>query len=206
MAMERAKSTQIALLTTTLFGVVALFGCHSTTSGPGGTNEQPVTAMLSGATGPGTGAVSQLDYFDALENRSNVTWDELLAGVLMAAGRRADGTYTDRLNTARKAAILGTPPQTPPSANALATPGDLAKLLLRAQGIHLRDTITDQEALALAARRSLVPPTLNATDPLTGAVAVHALAAAGQPAGPTKKSAPTPGTQTTKPPTGGSNP
>jgi hypothetical protein len=160
--------------------------------------------MLAGATGPGTGAVSQLDYFDALEKRSSVTWDELIAGVLMAAGRRADGTYADRLNTARKAAILGN--QAPPRADALATPGDLAKLLLRAQGIQLRDTITDQEALALAARRSLVPPTLNATDPLTGAVAVHALAAAGQPVGPTKKPLPTAGTPTTKPPSGGSNP
>lgn len=200
--MERAKLVQITVLTTTLFGVVFSQGCHSTNSGPGGTAEQPVTAMLSGATGPGTGAVSQLDYFDALEKRSNVTWDELLAGVLMAAGRRADGTYADRLSTARKAAILGN--QVPPSADSLATPGDMAKVLLRAQGIHLRDTITDQEALALASRRSLVPPTLNANDPLTGAVAVHALAAAGQPVGNAQKSAPA--APATKPPSGGSNP
>ncbi|MFT3686920.1 MAG: hypothetical protein QM783_18695 [Phycisphaerales bacterium] len=49
-----------------------------------------------------------MDFFDALERRSTVTWDEMLAGVLMAAGKRCDGSYADRLAAARKAGIVGT--------------------------------------------------------------------------------------------------
>jgi hypothetical protein len=156
------------------------------------------------ATAGSAGAVNQLDYFDALERRSTVTWDELLAGVLLAAGRRADGTFTNRLQTAQRAAIV--PAQAAPAPNALATPGDLAKLLLRAQGIRLRDTLTDDEALSLASRRSLVPANLNSTDPLTGAVAVRALAAAGQPIGNSKRPTAAPEKTTSKPSAGGSNP
>lgn len=201
MRMERAKMVRWAVTTGTLFGASLLSGCRSGTFNSAA-QEEPVTTMMTGAAG--TGAVSQLDFFDALERRSSVTWDELLAGVLLAAGKRTDGAYADRLIVAKRAGILGT--ETPPGADALATPGDMAKLLLRAQGIRLRNTLSDDEALALAARRSLVHQTLGAGDPLTGAVAVRALAAAGQPAGTARSSPHKTVNATTKPPIGGSNP
>ncbi|HZW06406.1 MAG TPA: hypothetical protein VFF65_04725 [Phycisphaerales bacterium] len=172
-------------------------GC---TTGTTTTVETPVTSMLTG-TGA-SGAVDQLDFFDALEGRSNVTWDELLAGVLLAAGRRADGTYADRLGAARRAAIVGT--EAPANAEAIATPGDLAKVMLRAQGLQLRQTLSDEEALAIASRRSLVPATLTAGDPLTGSVAVSALSAAGRPTAPSRRT--THINNRAAMPAGGSNP
>lgn len=198
----RAKNAGKRALVSTLFGVLAVTGCQSDQAGTGGgkgaSKEIPVTQMMSGP-GGGLGAVNQLDYFEALERRSNVTWDELLTGVLLAAGRRADGAYADRLSVARRAGILGT--ETQPSGESIATPGDLAKLLLRAQGVRLRNTISDEEAIALAARRSLMPAEIGVRDPLTGAVTVHAISAAGHPTGSQKTNS-----ATTKPPTGGSNP
>ncbi|HYC99749.1 MAG TPA: hypothetical protein VEB22_00850 [Phycisphaerales bacterium] len=163
--------------------------------------ETPVTARLAGA--GAAGAVDQLDFFDALERRSNVTWDELLAGVLLAAGRRADGSFADRLSAARRAAIVGAQPPTDP--HALATPGDLAKVMLRAQGVQLRETISNEEALAIAARRSLVPSTVSTADPLTGAVAVSALSAAGRPVAPSRRTTQV-NNRATTPSAGGSNP
>lgn len=152
----------------------------------------------------GSGAVSQLDFFEALEQRSSVTWDELLAGVLLAAGKRTDGDFIDRLGVARRAGILET--QLPPGPDALATPADLARVLLRAQGVRIRETLSDDEALALGVRRSLVPQDLRAGDHLTGAVAVRALAAAGQPVRPPARVVPSIHQQPSNPPTGGSNP
>lgn len=165
----------------------------------------PVTEMMRG-TGA-AGAVDQLDFFDALEKRSTVTWDELLAGVLLAAGKRADGSYDDRLGWAKRAGILGW--EVPPSANTPANSGDLAKVLLRAQGTRLRPGVSGDEALALASRRKLLPSTLDPGAPLTGSITVRALSAVGQPTGGrpsatsaarTTVSVPTP---PTPPPSGG---
>ncbi len=152
----------------------------------------------------GSGAVSQLDFFEALEQRSNVTWDELLAGVLLAAGKRTDGDFVDRLAVAKRAGILGA--ELPPGPEALATPADLARVLLRAQGVRIRETLSDDEALALGARRSLVPPDLRSSDRLTGAVAVRALAAAGQPVQSARPVVLTAHDQPTSQPAGGSKP
>lgn len=204
MQMDRAKNAKRIYVVSTLFGVLLTGGCQSSpgTSGAGGTGEQPVTKMMGGS--GGSGAINQLDFFEALERRSNVTWDEMLAGVLLAAGRRADGAYADRLNVARRAGILGL--DTPPGGDALATPSDLAKVLLRSQGIQLRETISGEEAIALAARRSLMPATIGIHDTLTGEITVRALSAAGQPTATTRTGTPKPSSATTKPPIGGSNP
>jgi len=192
--MIRAKIAHFATHAALAVAVIAAAGCASPATGAA---ETPVTTMLDKPGGPGTSAVSQLDYFDALSRRSSVTWDELLAGVLMAAGKRADGTYADRLTAARRAGIVSA--QQPPSATSAATPGELARLLLRAQGVRMRDTITDEEAIAIASRRSLVPMTLGPGDPLTGETVVNALAAVGKPASASQP------TQAT-PPRGGSKP
>jgi len=208
MQMERAITTRNMLVISTLFGVLAVGGCRS----KGSTNEaqeQSVTKTMKGMGGTGEagagGAIDQLDFFDAMEHRSTVTWDELLAGVLLAAGRRADGAYADRLAVARRTGILST--ETPTSGDALASPGDLAKVLLRSQGIQLRNTISGEEAISLAARRSLMPATLAANGPLTGAVTVRALAAVGQPVGASGTTPPkTIASPPPKPPTSGSQP
>lgn len=200
---DRAKLIRNALCTTTLIGWVFAGGCQS--GGSTTSNDTPVTAMLAdrGSAGGG-GAVSQLDFFDALERRPTITWDELLAGVLLAAGKRADGAYTDRLKSAIHAGIVTQGILPEPTAQA--TPGDLAKVLLRAQGVRLRADLTNEEALVLAARRALVPEGLTTKDTLTGAIAVRALAAAGQPTTTPTRSTPAPATSTPKPPRGGSMP
>lgn len=200
--MERAKTSRFACLAYPLFGAFVASGCASPVGGADPVAERPVTSLTTGVSG--SGAVSQLDFFEALEQRSSVTWDELIAGVLLAAGKRTDGDYVDRLGVAKRAGILDA--QLPPGSDALATPADLARVLLRAQGIRIRETLSDDEALALAERRSLVPPELRAADRLTGAVAVRALAAAGQPIRPADRVVPTRKNPPTNPPNGGSKP
>jgi hypothetical protein len=157
--------------------------------------DTPVTASLQ-ATGA-SGAVDQMDFFDALERRPRVTYDELLAGVLMAAGLRTDGGYNDRLATARRAGIVGT--DVPESGNMNATAGDLAKVMLRAQGVRIRPGLSGEEAVAIATRRSLLPESLKADSPLTGPITVAALSAAGQPTGGRVRAIPS--TNTTTPST-----
>jgi hypothetical protein len=175
---KRAKNARLSLLAIPVWGVLLIGGCQSGQASASG-RETPVTEMMRGM---GTsGAVDQLDFFDALEKRSTVTWDELLAGVLLAAGKRADGSYEDRLGWSRRAGILGS--DTPPGATALANSGDLAKVLLRAQGTRLRAGVSGEEALALASRRKLLPSNLDPRAALTGPITVGALSAVGQPTG-----------------------
>ena len=182
--MDRAKIACWTAFVSSLFGLLLGAGCQS---GPQTAVEPSLTELGAG----GAGTVSQLDYLDALEQRSTVTWDELLIGALLTSGRRADGDYTDRLAVARRAGILGAEaPDARTGGGSLATPGDLAKVLLRSQGLPIRQSLSAEEALSLAARRSLMPPTLTASDPLTGAVAVRALAAIGRPAGTSQPPAP----------------
>ncbi len=206
MQTDRANPARILMLVSTLFGSCLLAACHSgfgASSSGSKPAEEPVTSRMSGI-GGGMGAVSQLDFFEALESRSDVTWDELLAGVLLAAGRRADGDYDDRLNVARRAGILGV--DVPPDGEALASPADLAKVLLRSQGIQLRESLSGEEAISLAARRSLMPADIGPRDPLSGAITVRALSAAGQPTATLRQGSAKPTSAPSKPPTSGSNP
>jgi hypothetical protein len=202
--MERAKIAALATSAGLLAMLLLSLGCESGQSSETG-GEMPVTEMLKGA-GAG-GAVDQLDFFDALEKRSSVTWDELLTGVLMASGKRTDGGYADRMQTARRAGLLETGPA--PEATAAVSAGDLARVLLRAQGTRLRADLTGEEAVSLAARRKLLPAKLDPGSPAAGQTTVAALSALRDPAGP-RPSSPAPSTASalTTPlaPSGGSQP
>lgn len=126
------------------------------------------------------GAVNQMDFFDALEQRSEVTWDELLAGVALAAGKPAGASYAERVAWAQRNGLLGT--DAPDHGAMRATAADLARLLLRAQGVRLHAGISGGEVVALAVRRSLLPNSVGPGDPLTGPLTVAALSAVGRPA------------------------
>jgi hypothetical protein len=124
-------------------------------------------------------AVTQLDFFDHLDSRPVVSWDEMLAAILLAANRDASPSYAARLQQARSFGIVG--PEAPVDGRTPATPAAFARTLLRAQGQAIPPGIDSTEVVNLAVARKLLPRSVRANDLLSGSTVVQALASAGEP-------------------------
>jgi hypothetical protein len=124
-------------------------------------------------------AVTQLDFFDHLDSRPVVSWDEMLAAILLAANRDASPSYAARLQQARSFGIVG--PEAPVDGRTPATPAAFARTLLRAQGQAIPPGIDSTEVVNLAVARKLLPRSVRANDLLSGSTVVQALASVGEP-------------------------
>ncbi len=148
-----------------------VMGCESTNA----TSSRSITNSLAGP----TGAINQLDFLDRLEGKSVTTWDEMLAGILLAANKRVGGDYSARLGQARSFGLVG--PDAPLNGDTPATPAAFARALLRARGERFDPRASTDDLVRIAQQRNLLPSSLRANDILEGSVVVGALVAVGEP-------------------------
>jgi hypothetical protein len=152
-------------------GVCFAGGCQSGDA----TSSRSITNSLAGP----TGAINQLDFLDRLEGKSVTTWDEMLAGILLAANKRVGGDYSARLGQARSFGLVG--PDAPLNGDTPATPAAFARALLRARGERFDPRASTDDLVRIAQQRNLLPGSLRANDILEGSVVVGALVAVGEP-------------------------
>lgn len=154
-----------------VISAAALGGCQST---------EPVASrsVTTSLVGPG-GAVNQLDFLDKLEGKAITTWDEMLAGILLAANKRVGGDYSARLGQARSFGLVG--PDAPLNGDTPATPAAFSRALLRARGERFDPRTPSDDLVGIAQKRGLLPSSLRANDILSGSVVVGALVAVGEP-------------------------